>query len=327
MAEPSGQEKPAEPYLPFREPGQSRVENLRQTAPPMESTNLLKTRRKSAIEFEQSAIAADPVATWKKLAIVAGIIAGGLAVAYLIHDLYQTKKQQAVEFEPASMSRDNLPAPPPLTLAEQNEIKDLVQAFHQAGSAEAKAAMVADGLSMLAPMRSFYTVHGTEPSEISLDPHLTHVEQGEVNFFRGTGAYSDGRTIEFYVRRHGEEFVLDGPSLSGYSAMNWGTFLTEKPALPMEFRVLASKVSARSNGGSREIALSLHSSRGEEKVIGYADAASLAGGELNKVFAQYGESPVKLTLKLAYAGYQGSDPRLVVTEVVRKDWLALASVM
>ena len=90
-------------------------------------------------------------------------IAGGLAVAYLIHDLYQTKKQQAVEFEPASMSRDNLPAPPPLTLAEQNEIKDLVQAFHQAGSAEAKAAMVADGLTMLAQN---YTVHGTEPSEI-----------------------------------------------------------------------------------------------------------------------------------------------------------------
>jgi hypothetical protein len=291
----------------------------------MESTKLLSRRRKQASEVRPLSLHGRSMSTWKKLVIGVTIIAGGLAVAYLAYDLYQTKKQQAVEFEPASMSRDNLPAPPPLTTAEQHEIKELVQSFHQASTAELKAALVANGLAMLDPMRAFYAVHGVEPSEVSIDPYLTHVEQGEMDFFRGTGAYADGRTIEFYVRRQGVEFMLDWPSLSGYSAMNWSTFLTEKPALPMEFRVVASKLPTTASGASREMALALRSPRGEEKVIGYADAASLAGGELDRVFDQYGESPVKLTLKLAYAGYQGSAPRLVVTEVVRNDWLALAS--
>ena len=176
-------------------------------------------------------------------------------------------------------------------------------------------------------MKSFYAAHDLESSKVLINPCLTHVEQGEMDFLRGTGAYADGRTVEFYVKRQGYKFVLHWPSLSGYSAMNWATFLTQKPALPMEFRVVASKVPASPSGGGNEMALTLHSSSGEEKVIGYTDSASLAGDELDQVFALHGDSPVKLTLKLAYAGYRGSDPRLMVTEVVRKDWLALASAL
>lgn len=316
--------EPTEAFRPDRTPSHNRIDSLadKKKAPPMEDARLLKRRRTlpSLADPGSSFGERRKITKLEKITLLSALIIGALVVAYFARGLYQSKHQQAAQLEPASLARQSTSAPPPLTMAEQNEIKDIVYAFHEASTPEAKATFVADGFQMLERMASFYTANGVEPAEITIDPYLILVEQGAVDYFRGTGKYPDGRTVEFYAKRQGNDFVLDWPSVSGYSTMSWPTFLAEKPALPMEFRVVANKVDSGTSA-SQELALALSSPRMPEKVICYADAASLAGSELDQVFNEFGASPVKLTLKLAYAGAPGNDPRLVVTELVRKDWL------
>ena len=92
----------------------------------MESTQLLRCRRQATPSSLQTpSNDGRSLSTMKKFAMGIVVTAVALGVAYVAHDLYETKKQQVVGFEPASLLRDNFPAPPPLTMAEQHEIKDL----------------------------------------------------------------------------------------------------------------------------------------------------------------------------------------------------------
>ena len=260
-----------------------------------------------------------------KVGVIGIVVLAMGAAAFGGRYLYQAKERPASAIEPENISRLSAPAPPPLTIGEQAEIKDLVKDFHRARSPEAKARFVVDGVMMLERLASFYSTHPLEPTEVALDPTLTLVEVNQVPYFCGAGRYADGRAFQYHVTRREGEFLLDWASIAEYSEMDWIEFVVEQPTAPIEFRVLVEQtdqIPKSESDPSRYLAFKLRPSSTRESSLAYADITTLAGGQLKRVFSQEElVEPLHLTLKLAYETSPGDDPKILITELVRTSWV------
>lgn len=320
---------PVRDFRPTRQPGLDRMEpaadGSRAKAPPIDDAALRSPRRRSTRRQRMEKPDTSPMGMsgLEKLALCVVLLAVVAGVSYAGMYLYKVKNQPAVEIEPDSISQSDHVQPPPLTLAEQADLKQAVKDYHLASSAEAKADYVLDGDRMIDRMRTFYAKHSPEPTQIAIDARLSEYELGDAKYIRGTGRYPDGRQVEFFAQREDGLFLIDWPSLAGYSEMNWVEFLLERPTTPTVFRVTAEQVEAPRELVDTYLALSLSTPTSTESAVAMVERQSVVGEEIRQLFVG-AQTPQHLLVRLAYQEpheANSDDPVLLLTQLIQKTWI------
>ncbi len=298
-------------------------------APPVIQSQLLtkRSREDRALRSSQKFTRLEKVGMG---AIVLGVLIGAVLVfnylkgAQLESDRAAASRGESV---PVGMvEAGTVAAQPlsPLTRMEEAKIKEQVKAFHRAASSEAKIPFLIDGFRILDQLATYYETHPLEPKEVAIDSALTPVSFPQGTYYRGTGRYADGRSLEFYAARRGDEFLLDWPSLCGYSEIQWREFLQKKPEIPFEFRVIARQAPMGPGGAldpMRYMAVKVTDFESGDVQVAIADTKTPAGQRLKQVLAGAGLEPVRLRLKLAFDPSLAGTFKIVVDDFVSDRWI------
>lgn len=219
---------------------------------------------------------------------------------------------------PATAMATSNPSGAVLTDREQALIKERVIAFHKAVSGEAKLPHLLDGMDWLDPLATYYQTHPLEPVELAIEPGLTVIETERGPYYRGTGRYAGGEPMAFFAAKQNGEFLLDWPSLCGYSETNWVEFLLGKPDVPVSFRVVAVEASSSS---ADSIAVRLSVFRSKVHRIAKVERESAAGRAMAKLLATGDGNPQRWRINLSFRASAQGLPELVVTDLLGANWL------
>lgn len=98
---------------------------------------------------------------------------------------------------------------------DRREVLKRLRAFHEAESAEAKAAFVLDESEKIDVMRPYYDQHALESTAYTVDPALEFFERDGVPAVRGRGLYGNREPFVFEFSKRGGEWLLDWNRFKG----------------------------------------------------------------------------------------------------------------